>query len=142
MSRNTLEYWLRNILLIGGIYLHYEWDNIYTRILLLALAIVITYWNIKISQNYINRNIIKIKNDPNIRYKGNLEEDRKYIERSAIIFPCTVMVFLILFTFFIKYSIYFAVICIILIIIALYIDDKFEKRSNLRELLEQKDKTS
>lgn len=41
-----------------------------------------------------------------------------------------------------QYSYYIILAAILLIVIAILIDNKFEKRSNLRELLAEKDKAS
>ncbi|WP_414046939.1 hypothetical protein ACMGE5_06060 [Macrococcus equi] len=81
----------------------------------------------------------RLMNDPFLDYPYDLRKDGRYVYRfTTITFITLTFIFgALMFKFHLKIIL---VLIIVLIFISVLIDNKFEKRSNLRELLETKEK--
>lgn len=85
----------------------------------------------------------KLSEDKDINYnQQQLKRDGRYFFVFTYLSYLFCMLFIFLIIFATQYSYYIILAAILLIVIAILIDNKFEKRSNLRELLAEKDKAT
>lgn len=126
------------ILILNLIY-----QNLYTKILFLAFFSTLVIIRSVQFNHYYHRNMKRLSEDKDKNYnQQQLKRDGRYFFVFTYLSYLFCMLFIFLIIFATQYSYYIILAAILLIVIAIFIDNKFEKRSNLRELLAEKDKAS
>lgn len=143
---NNIATWIKNnlnnIFKYTWIVLFVSIEDRFIRGLLIALIMIVgIFYFIEFHKDF-HRNMKRLESDPDFCYPYDLKKDGQFIYFSRLtIFIFMIAILIIIFN--VKHYLWiYLLILILTFIIAVKAENKFEKRTNLRELLFEKDETS
>lgn len=145
MNRDKLIAWLNEnkIIIIMNILLiiHLTYNNNFSKILYIIVVSTLIFIRAVQFNKYFKQNMKKLRNDTSIDYdEEQLRKDGRYFYVFTYLSYVFCLSLVICLLFFYQYTLLIFIIALIIIIIGILIDNRFEKRSNLREILAEKDK--
>lgn len=145
MKRDKLIAWLNEnkIIIIMNILLiiHLTYNNNFSKILYMIVVSTLIFIRAVQFNKYFKQNMKKLRNDTNIDYEEEqLRKDGRYFYVFTYLSYLFCLILVICLLFVNQHTLFIFIFAVIIIIIGILIDNRFEKRSNLREILAEKDK--
>lgn len=145
MKRDKLIAWLNEnkIIIIMNILLiiHLTYNNNFSKILYIIVVSILIFIRAVQFNKYFKHNMKKLRNDTNIDYEDEqLRKDSRFFYVFTYSSYLFCLILFICFLFLEQYTLLIFIFAVIIIIIGVLIDNRFEKRSKLREILAEKDK--
>lgn len=136
LNRNKIIIIMNTLLAIHLIY-----NNNFSKVLYIIVVSTLIFIRAVQFNKYFKQNMKKLRNDMSIDYdEEQLRKDGRYFYVFTYLSYLFCLILVICLLFVNQHTLLICIIAVIIIIIGVLIDNRFEKRSKLREILAEKDK--
>lgn len=129
------------IIMNTSLAIHLIYNNNFSKVLNIIVVSTLIFIRAVQFNKYFKQNMKKLRNDTSIDYdEEQLRKDGRYFYVFTYLSYLFCLILVICLLFVNQHTLLICIIAVIIIIIGVLIDNRFEKRSKLREILAEKDK--